>query len=148
MLSDCCQKIRTKLTLVVLFEKNHLRRNLQFFPWIWNALSGRLSEEGPELMAERWLSRTGCVRLAASGCSGQQCLSLSWVGLAKGSGSGSPSPTCSSVLDSFPGGHVTSHQPGSRGSPERNTVFRQPHHSRSHPTRALHAGCLQNISYS
>lgn len=66
---------------------------------------------------------------------------MSWVGLAKGTGPGSPSLTCSSVPGTFPGCHVTSHQPGPRsaqGNPEWSPVFRQPRHSCSHPTLTLH----------
>lgn len=80
LLSTCYQStfrnVYTKFTLLlaVVFEKNHFHGNLQFFfPWVWNALPGRFSEEGQEEVAERWLSRAGCVRLAASRHSDQQC---------------------------------------------------------------------------
>lgn len=53
LFSTCYQKVYTKFTLLlaVLFEKSYLHRNLQFFPWIWNAFSGSFSEEGQEEMA-------------------------------------------------------------------------------------------------
>lgn len=91
-LPDCLQKVCTKFTplLAVLFEKNHFHTNLQFFPWIWNTLPGRFSEEAHEEMAERQLSEQGVSGWQPPCAQAKHVCHPSWVGLAKGTGSGSP----------------------------------------------------------
>lgn len=117
------------------------------------SLPGSLRRNRKRRLSNHWLSRVGCVRLAEpSGTEAEGVCHQSWEGLAKGTGSGSPSPPALYIRHlprwscDIPSARIQEHT--GKSWTEQFSGRHQQHHSCSHNTLALRFDFLQNVNYS